>query len=86
MKFFYILLLLTITNVAISSEVDQYINEGIKLHDKGNYENAVQKYKKALELEPNSSLALYELTMTYMVSNKNKECIEAAKKRFENKI
>lgn len=79
MKIMSLLILLLFANAAISSEVDDYINEGIKLHDKGLYEKAAQKYKMALNLEPNNSLALYELTFSYMVNKKNKKCIKAAK-------
>ena len=85
MKIFYMLLLIFISGETIALEVDEYINEGIKLHDKGNYESAIQKYKYALDLDPGNSLALYELTLSYMVSKKNKECIKTAKKGLNNK-
>lgn len=80
MKITSLLLLIFFACGAMASEVDEYINEGVKLHDEGNYDKAAQKYKKALELEPSNTLALYELTFSYMVSKKNKECIEMAKK------
>jgi len=80
MKYASLLFWALITNGAMASEVDDYINEGIKLHDAGIYDKAAQKYKKALEIEPNNSLALYELTFSYMVSQNNDECIKVAKK------
>lgn len=83
MKIIPLLLLVVFTSGAIASEVNEYINEGIKFHDEGRYDKAVQKYKMALELEPNNSLALYELTYSYMVSKKNEECIETANKGLE---
>ena len=80
MRICFLLLLLVLTSGASASEVDEYIKEGIKLHDKGSYEKAAQKYKMALKLEPNNPLALYELTFAYMLSKKNEKCIETAKK------
>lgn len=80
MKIISLLLLIVFTNVVMATDVDQYINEGIELHDEGSYDKAIEKYKMALKLEPNNSLALYELTFSYMVSGKNEECIETAKK------
>lgn len=80
MKTIFLLLLLLFANVAVSSEADDYIKEGIKLHDKGLYDKAAEKYKMALKLEPNHSFALYELTFSYMLGKKNKECIKTAKK------
>ncbi len=88
MKITSMLLLILIASGAMASEVDEYINEGIKLHDEGSYDKAAQQYKKALELEPNNLPALYELAFSYMVSKKNEECIEAAKKglSFESSL
>lgn len=85
MKITYLLLLIIFTSGAAASEVDEYINEGIKFHDTGSYDKAIQKYKMALKLEPNNSLALYELTFSYMVSKKNKECIKTANKGLKTK-
>ncbi len=84
MKILFLLLLSISTSGVIASEVEEYISQGIKLHDEGRYAQAAQKYKMALKLEPNNLLALYELTFSYMVSNKNEECIETAKKGLKN--
>ena len=84
MKIVSLLLLFVITNGAIASEIDEYIREGIKFYDIGNYEKAVQKYRLALELEPSNSLAFYELALTYMASKKYEECIDAANRGLEN--
>lgn len=85
MKIASLLLLMTFASGVVASEVDEYINQGIKLHDAGSYDKAVQNYKMALKLEPNNSLALYELTFSYMVSKKNKECIKTANKGLKTK-
>jgi len=79
MKILFILSLIAFSNGAFASEVNNLINEGVKLHDEGKYEKAEKKYKSALKLDPDNSRALYELTYTYMVSKRNKECVETAK-------
>jgi len=83
MKLLSLLVLILICNVAVASTVEEYIKEGIQFHDRGEYEQAATKYKMALELEPNNSLALYELTLSYMYSRQNEACIETAKRGLE---
>jgi tetratricopeptide (TPR) repeat protein len=40
---------------------DSLVNEGIKLHDAGKYDKAIEKYKSILTVYPHSSWAKYEL-------------------------
>lgn len=54
------------------------IREGIALHDRGEYDQAIEKYQKALELEPENPLALYELAFSYSAAGRHKECVAAA--------
>lgn len=46
--------------------VKNLVQEGIDLHDKGDFEKAIALYKKALEIDPNSSLANYEMSFSYL--------------------
>ncbi|MEQ8469842.1 MAG: tetratricopeptide repeat protein [Marinoscillum sp.] len=46
--------------------IEKYIDEGIAYHDAGEYELAVEAYQHALYLNDSSSLAHYEIGMTYM--------------------
>lgn len=46
--------------------INDFVNQGIKLHDKGNYTAAVDLYKKALLLNPKSAFANYEIASTYL--------------------
>jgi tetratricopeptide (TPR) repeat protein len=59
------------------------IEEGISLHDQGNYEEALAKYAKVLELNPQNVWALYEMAYTYYAMEKFDQslelCLEAAK-------
>ena len=45
--------------------IERLVQEGIELHDAGEYEHALEKYKNALEIDPNSSLVNYEISYTY---------------------
>ncbi len=70
MKNALFLFLFFMGNIALysQSKVETLINEGIKLHDKKNYEKAIEKYGAALELEPDSWLAHYEMAFSYFES------------------
>ena len=48
------------------SRIDSLVQLGVEFHDNGEYDNAIDAYKKALELEPNSELVNYEIALTYM--------------------
>lgn len=47
-------------------KVKQLIQEGITLHDQGEYKKAIEKYNKALELQPNYVQATYEMALSYL--------------------
>ncbi len=51
---------------AQNSKIDSLVQEGIKLHDNGEYDKAIEKYKEALNIEPNSSLVNYEISFSYL--------------------
>jgi tetratricopeptide (TPR) repeat protein len=53
---------------AISAQETQsnFITEGIKMYDKGDYEGALEMYKKALVSNPTSVHAKYEIASTYL--------------------
>ena len=48
------------------NSVQDYINKGIEFHDQGKYMKAVEQYKKALDIDPKSPGANYELAYTYL--------------------
>lgn len=50
---------------AQSDEFTRLVEEGISLHDKGNYTEALEKYKQAVVLNPESGLIHYEMSLTY---------------------
>ncbi|WP_165784617.1 tetratricopeptide repeat protein [Solitalea longa] len=48
-----------------TNNIDTLINQGIKLHDAGNYTEAINKYEAALKINNNSTLANYEMAFSY---------------------
>lgn len=59
-------LILTFTLHAQVSTVESLISEGVKLHDSLEYKLAIEKFESALKLNPKSTLALYELSLSYL--------------------
>lgn len=58
--------ILLITTVSAQETQSNFITEGIKLYDKGDYDAALEMYKKALASNPSSTQAKYEIASTYM--------------------
>lgn len=73
-------LLLVINVFGQNDKVTLLISEGTQLHDQGKYDDAIVKYKAALDIDKNSSEANYELSFTYMVTGKYDEAIAYSKK------
>lgn len=61
--FFPVLLLLCHGLIA---QENNFIKEGIKMHDKGDYAGAIEMYKKALQSDKNSIHAHYEIASSYL--------------------
>lgn len=49
-----------------SNNVETLIKEGIVLHDSTEYQLAIEKFESALKLNPKSTLAIYELSLSYL--------------------
>ncbi len=46
--------------------VDELLQEGVELHDAGEYEEAIDRYLEVLEIDSTSLLAIYELSLSYL--------------------
>lgn len=81
-KMLIALSLLFLFNEHISAQTpfDDYLNEGIKLHDKGDYNGAIKQYQQALQLNPNSSSVNYEIANTYFSLKNYQKTIEYSDK------
>ncbi len=62
---------------------DTKILEGIELHDKGNYEGAIAKYKEAIKLNKKAALAYYELGLSYYALKDYKKAKKYASKSIK---
>src|SRR5690606_6767777 len=47
------------------AELKKEITEGIALHDKGEYQKAIEKYNDLLKLYPDLSVVNYEIALSY---------------------
>lgn len=62
-----------------TSEVSKLINEGVAYHDKGDYEGAIVRYDKALDIDKDNLQALYEKSYSLVSLEKYKDAIECCK-------
>src|ERR1035437_367645 len=62
---------------------EKFVNEGLPYHDKGDYEGAIVRYNKALELDSCNLLALAEKSLSLLSSNKYEECIVCCRKAID---
>ena len=60
------------------------VKQGIELHDAGQYEQALAKYKQALKLDTKSPLVHYELGYTYFAMGNYKLAVKHADKAMKN--
>lgn len=58
------------------ADIEIIVNQGINFHDNGQYKKAIEKYKEALEIDPNSLWVHYEISMSYLYNNEYKKSIE----------
>ena len=65
-------------------KIKRIINEGIELHDGSDYKGAIEKYKEVLDMDSKNLLALAELALTYHVTQKYSDCIDACKKAIKH--
>lgn len=68
MKYFLIILFFSLSSISVcgQSSSDKLIRQGVSLHDKGRYKDAIECYKQALEMNPSSMSAVYEMSLSYL--------------------
>lgn len=72
--------LLSATAQASEVEAHTAVQEGLRLHDAGRFEEALAAYRRALELDPTNVGAEYEIAFSLMALERYEECVEAAKR------
>jgi len=76
-------LILISTLIYSQTKVDSLVQIGIQHHDNGQYDKAIETYKTALDIEPNSALINYEIAMTYMYAKDYKNSVKHSDKVIE---
>lgn len=66
-------------------KVNQFVQDGTFHHDKKEYNKAIAEYNKALEIDSKSTLAHYELALTYSEMQNHKKAVSHANKVLKQK-
>lgn len=92
MKKYFLTLILTIVflnafaqKVSKDDSVQELIKKGIELHDERDYKQAIEAYKEALKIDPNSMLATYELALSYLALRDYDNASKLSKKVIKSK-
>ena len=64
----------------LSVETEELIRAGIKYHDQGDYENALNYYLQAMETAPNHPIIFYEMGFSYISMGDYGAALEMAEK------
>ncbi len=67
-------------NILAQSSIEDFVKEGIKYHDSGDYDKAIDTYEKALKLDSKSTLANYEISLSYFTKGDYKKAIKYSDK------
>lgn len=70
----FVLMLVT-TLVFSQTKVDSLVQIGIHYHDNQEYDKAIETYKTALIIEPNSALVNYEIALSFMYAKDYKNAL-----------
>lgn len=66
-----------------SQEAKEYFSRGVKYHEDGNYEKAIESYKQAIKLNPDSSSACANLGAIYLDKGFNAEAFKWLKQAIQ---
>ena len=53
-------------NISAQTSTEKLIRQGVSLHDKGQYKEAIEFYEKSLAETPSSMSAIYEMSLSYL--------------------
>jgi cytochrome c-type biogenesis protein CcmH/NrfG len=65
------------------TEAQRLLNEGNELYKNDQDEQAIEAYKKAIELDPNNGEAYFRIGLAYMATGKREEAEESFKKSVD---
>jgi len=81
----FYLLFATISFSFAQKSVIELVEEGITYHDSGDFEMAIETYKKALALDPNSTLVSYEISLSFYSNQDYENSIKYSDRVLKNK-
>lgn len=67
------LTLLFTTSIYGQSELEILVDQGVQYHDMGDFDKAIDTYKKALKIDPKSALVNYEIALSLFSKGDYKE-------------
>lgn len=82
-----ILMLPLMYNISFAQDktgAEKLVNEGVSYHDKGNYEAAISKYNKALEIDKDNLFALVEKAFSLLSLEKYDDAIICCQKAISS--
>ena len=79
--FLVTLFILCTDTICTAQTVEEYVKEGIAYHDSGEYQKAIDTYKKALKIDSKSGLVNYEIAYSYFQMGNHKQAI-----KYSNKV
>lgn len=68
-----------------SNELQNFVDQGVKLYDNGDYKGAIEQYKNALKIDKKSDLVNYEISLTYTALKEYEKAIEHSENVISNK-
>lgn len=78
-QLFIIAIMISCTPSLLAQDtIKQLVNQGIQFHDDGNYDKAIETYKKALAIDSLSTLVNYEIAFSYFKKGAYEEAIKHA--------
>lgn len=82
-KIISFVLFLFLNTLFSQTTLEEFVEEGIQFHQAGEYEKSIEAYKKALEIDPNSSMVLYEMAYSYLRNNNLEKALSYADRVLE---
>ena len=77
---FILILLFATLSIKAQSSSEKLIREGVSLHDKGRYKEAISSYEEALKVNPSSMSAVYEMSLSYLKLNNYERAVSLSSK------
>lgn len=68
----------------VAGDAKALIEEGVRLHDAGNFEEAIAKYRQALAIEPGNPTAIYEIGYALFQTGKFRECVDEVEPHLDH--